>query len=168
MSNRATQGLQISLIVSVMLNVVLGVTTYLYNKQAFEKTNAAVAADDREQEAPVKMKTAEDKFDRRGRCWAIAKRTSTSSKSKYNDDQQLAGTAPKAAAEGEQKNVLGYSQMVAALVTTRNTLSNKLKDYSDKYNQQELRFRNREEASGAAVAAARRRPQSGRGTHSRH
>ena len=46
-----TQGLQVLLIVFVMLTVVLGVTTYLYNKRADEAAKAALAADGRVTEA---------------------------------------------------------------------------------------------------------------------
>ena len=104
------------LIISIMLNVVLGVTTYLYNKQAFEKANAAKAADERARQAakdkakPIRNSTGARKI------IGYPDLDIDALEKKNEEDQQFVGLAPKPAAEGEQKqaNVMGYNQMVAA------------------------------------------------------
>lgn len=91
---RATQGLQIVLIISIMLNVVLGVTTYLYNKQAFEKTNAAVAAEGKVQQANKDKQTVEEKYDRAKAIIGNREWDSEAIDKKFDEDLQLAGQAP--------------------------------------------------------------------------
>src|SRR5580704_1376900 len=101
---RATQGLQVTLIISVMLNVVLGVTTYLYNKQAFEKTGQAKAEADKTQKANADKQAVEEKYDRAKAILGNREWDSDAIEKKFDEDSQLTGQpAAKPAAEGEQK-----------------------------------------------------------------
>jgi hypothetical protein len=152
--SRATQGLQVLLIISIMLNVVLGVTTYLYNKQAFEKTNAAVAAEGRAQQAARDKQTAEEKFDRAKKIIGYADLDIDALEKKNEEDQQFVGLAPKAAAEGDQKqaNVLGYNQMVTQLSKTVDVKSEELKKITNDFNTLQVTFRSREAAKDGAIA----------------
>ncbi len=153
---RATQGLQVTLIISVMLNVVLGVTTYLYNKQAFEKGNTAVAAEGKVQQATKDKQAVEDKYDRTRAIIGNRELDIDAINNKFDEDLQLAGQAPaKPAAEGEQKPavVMGYSQMVALLSKTVDDRTADLEKVKKAYTTLETSFHNREFAKDKAIEA---------------
>jgi hypothetical protein len=152
--SRATQGLQILLIIFVMLTVVLGVTTYLYNKQAFEKTNAVVAADGRAAKAAEEKRAVEEKFDRLRKIVGHPDLDIEALEKKFEEDQQTAGATPRPAAEGDQKQaaVLGYSQLLIALCKTLDDRTTELKTAKNQVTVLETDFRTREKAKDDAVA----------------
>ncbi len=159
---RATQGLQIALIISVMLNVVLGVTTYLYNKQAFEKTGQAKAEVDRAQQAARDKQAAEEKFDRARKVIGLPESDIDQIEKKLEDRQVDFGVAPsgagdaaKAAGDAGQKPVgaPGYDQMVERLRAIRDERTGELKTTKAQVATLQKTFHDREAAKDAAVAS---------------
>jgi hypothetical protein len=158
---RATQGLQIVLIISVMLNVVLGVTTYLYNKQAFEKTNAAAQAAKDKQTADAKTQETDAKFDRLKKVVGLPDADIDQIETKLGDRQQEFGIAPKAVADAskpagdaEPKPVgaPGYDQMVERLFALRDDRTNELKTAKQQVAVLETTFHRREADKDATIA----------------
>ena len=151
---RATQGLQIALIISVMLNVSLGVSTYLGYKQAGEKTIAALAADKRVNDKEAEKKVVEDKLDRAKAMLGNKELEIDALEKKFDDDQTLAGMPPKPAAEGEPRPpiAMGYSQLLGTVCKSLDDRTTELKTEKQKVATLETDFRNREAAKDAMIA----------------
>jgi uncharacterized coiled-coil protein SlyX len=148
---RATQGLQIALIISVMLNVVLGVTTYLYNKQAFEKTNLAAQARSDVTKEQQNTKAVEEKFKTLAsyvghQDWGPEQIDQF--KSKWEEDQQTAGEVRKQGAEGEQKS---YIEMIARLAKTVDDRNAQLENMKRDLANLDTSYRNLQAARDNAV-----------------
>ena len=150
---RESQGLQVLLIVFVMLAVVLGVTTYLYNKQAFEATKHVSDADQKVKDAAKEKDAIDKKYARLREIIGYRDWELDQIEKKFDEDQQMAGAAPKAA-EGDQKQptVMGYSQMLAGACKTIDDRTAELKESKNQWTDLNTRFGIREAASKDAVA----------------
>lgn len=149
---RATQGLQIALIVSVMLNVVLGVTTYLYNKQAFENLGKATAATKGQADEKLKTQATEEKFDRARKVVGLPDADIDQIEKRLYERQVEVGLATKAAGDADQKPAggPGYDQIVERVCATRDERTKQLKDTQQVLTNLQTSYRNLEAAGKSA------------------
>ena len=96
---RESQGLQVLLIVFVMLTVVLGVTTYLYNKRADEATKAAVAAEAREKQAQKETAEKQKECDVLKTLIGFPERSTEEIKKQFAEDMETYGNEKKLEAD---------------------------------------------------------------------
>jgi hypothetical protein len=159
---RESQGLQVLLIIFVMLAVILGVTTYLYNKRADEATKAAVAADAREKQAKQETADKQKECDVLKTFIGFPERSAEEIKKQFTEDMETYGNAKRLDTDADKANAgkplfdpstLYYSRLLAGMFKVIQDRSDELIRSRALVADLETRFKNREATKDDAIAA---------------
>ena len=154
---RESQGLQVLLIVFVMLAVVLGVTTYLYNKRADEATKAAVAAVANEKLAKDATAEKQKECDELKTLIGFPERSTEDIKKQFAEDMKTYGNEKNetdTAAGGKalfDPTTLYYSRLLAGMNKVIQDRTFEVVQSRAQYADLETRFKGREAAKDAAI-----------------
>ncbi|MEI8375583.1 MAG: hypothetical protein WCJ35_22405 [Planctomycetota bacterium] len=169
---RESQGvLQVLVIIFVMLTVVLGVTTYLYNQRADEATKAAKAAGDGEKQAQDKTVEKQKECDALKRLIGFPERSTEEIEKQFVEDMATYGNAKKPEADPDKANpdkanpdkansakplfdpsTLFYSRLLAGMNKVIQDRSDDLIRSRDEVTNLRKKFDKREAAKDEAIA----------------
>ncbi len=159
---RESQGvLQVLVIIFVMLTVVLGVTTYLYNQRAEEATKAAKVAGDGEKQAQEKMGEKQKECDTLKRLIGSPERSTDEIEKQFVEDMATYGNAKKQEADPDKANsskplfdpsTLFYSRLLAGMNKVIQDRSDELIRSRDDLTKLQKKFDNREARKDEAIA----------------
>ena len=160
---RESQGvLQVLVIVFVMLTVVLGVTTYLYNQRADEATKSAATAVVNERQAQEKTVEKQKECDVLKRLIGLPERSTEEIEKQFVEDMATYGNAKKPEADPDKANsakplfdasTLFYSRLLAGMNRVIQDRSDELIRSRALVADLQTRFKNREAAKDEAIAA---------------
>ena len=145
---RASQGLQVLLIIFVMLTVVLGVTTYLYNKRADEATKAAVVEKDAKTKVQGDLDTKQKECDRLKKWIGYADQATDDIQKHFDEDMQTYGNAKKTDADnkagGDAAVLDSYANVLKSLAKVIQDRSDDVIRARELYAQLDTKYQNRE------------------------
>jgi len=160
---RESQGvLQVLVIIFVMLTVVLGVTTYLYNKRADEATKAVAAAVANEKQAQEKTAEKQKECDLLKTLIGFPERSPEEIKKQFDEDMLTYGNEKKLEAETDKPaaakplfdaSTLFYSRLLAGMNKVIQDRSDELIRSRALVADLQTRFKNREAIKDEAIAA---------------